>query len=290
MAVERRGRPVATDVGANESPGPDHRRANDATRYQVHRRTGRGALAASLLAPSLASGATERDNGRGQTVRRHPAGKDAADDRPHRRRCAGVRRHPSTRTVPRPIGPVTGLSGDTALVGIDFRPATGALVGLGQPGWDLHDRSRHRRGDESDPAVRGPVGHVVRRRLQPDGRPPPCGERHRPEPPGERRHRRRHRGPGPERARRGRRRLHQQRRRSQHRHDAVRHRHRHRPGLDPGAAQQRQPEPDRPARGRHVVGRRLRRVQRARRRDDRRGRGVRVRSPSAARPVCTRST
>ena len=85
-----------------------------------------GALAASLLAPSLASGATERDNGRGQTA------------------CAATQRGRTLRTIvltadgalacadthrpgrAAPIGPVTGLSGDTALVGIDFRPATGA--------------------------------------------------------------------------------------------------------------------------------------------------------------------
>ena len=93
-----------------------------------------GALAASLLAPSLASGATERDNGRGQTT------------------CAATQRGRTLRTIvltadgalacadthrpgrAAPIGPVTGLSGDTALVGIDFRPATGALVGLGNQG------------------------------------------------------------------------------------------------------------------------------------------------------------
>lgn len=34
----------------------------------------------------------------------------------------------------RTIGTVTGLSGDTALVGIDHRPATGELVGLGNAG------------------------------------------------------------------------------------------------------------------------------------------------------------
>lgn len=34
----------------------------------------------------------------------------------------------------RNVGSVTGLSGDTKLVGIDFRPATGALYGLGDAG------------------------------------------------------------------------------------------------------------------------------------------------------------
>src|SRR5262245_22415492 len=32
------------------------------------------------------------------------------------------------------IGTVVGLDGDTALVGIDYRPATGELVGLGNKG------------------------------------------------------------------------------------------------------------------------------------------------------------
>ena len=32
------------------------------------------------------------------------------------------------------VGPITNLSGDTALVGIDFRPATGDLYGLGNAG------------------------------------------------------------------------------------------------------------------------------------------------------------
>jgi hypothetical protein len=34
----------------------------------------------------------------------------------------------------RTVGPITGLTGDTRLVGIDFRPATGALYGLGEAG------------------------------------------------------------------------------------------------------------------------------------------------------------
>ncbi len=35
---------------------------------------------------------------------------------------------------PRNIGPITGLDGDTALVGIDFRPLDGTLYGLGNAG------------------------------------------------------------------------------------------------------------------------------------------------------------
>jgi hypothetical protein len=34
----------------------------------------------------------------------------------------------------RTVGTVTGLTGDTALVGIDYRPANGELVGLGNAG------------------------------------------------------------------------------------------------------------------------------------------------------------
>lgn len=93
-----------------------------------------GALAGSLLAPGLASGASERDDGRGR-----PA--CSADQRGRSLRvfvlttdgalaCTDTRR--PHRTIA--VGPITGLTGDTALVGMDFRPATGALVGLGDQG------------------------------------------------------------------------------------------------------------------------------------------------------------
>jgi len=39
-----------------------------------------------------------------------------------------------TPTLARAIGPVTNLSGDSRIVGIDFRPATGELYGLGNAG------------------------------------------------------------------------------------------------------------------------------------------------------------
>ena len=44
--------------------------------------------------------------------------------------CSETRRPGRTTTV----GSISGLVGDTKLVGIDFRPATGALVGLGDQG------------------------------------------------------------------------------------------------------------------------------------------------------------
>ena len=92
------------------------------------------ALAASVLAPGwrVPAAPAARRPAAGQLCeqRLRPV---TAGGRPHRRRGAGLLRHPASGPSSR-SGPVTGLTGDTALVGIDFRPATGALVGLGNQG------------------------------------------------------------------------------------------------------------------------------------------------------------
>ena len=92
-----------------------------------------------------------RNVGRGRPVRerRHRwVGSDRPDRRPAPRQ---FREDRPSRT--RTIGTVFGLSGDTALVGIDFRPATGDLYGLGNAGGvytlDLDDRRRRRSGRSS---------------------------------------------------------------------------------------------------------------------------------------------
>ena len=93
-----------------------------------------GAMAASLLAPGLASGASERDGGRGRPAceanHRGRSLRTVVLTADGKLACADTRR-PSR--VDR-IGRITGLTTDTKLVGIDFRPATGALVGLGDQG------------------------------------------------------------------------------------------------------------------------------------------------------------
>ncbi len=94
-----------------------------------------GALTASLFATGMASAASERHDGSGRT--------DCAATQQRGRSlraivltddgalaCTDTRRPRSTDR----IGPIRGLSVDTSLVGIDFRPATGALVGLGDKG------------------------------------------------------------------------------------------------------------------------------------------------------------
>jgi hypothetical protein len=91
------------------------------------------ALAASLLAPGVAgaSGSHDRrqgancvNNGHSRSLRVVVLTDDGA------LACSDSRR-PGRASQ---IAPVTGLTGDTALVGIDFRPANGALVGLGNQG------------------------------------------------------------------------------------------------------------------------------------------------------------
>ena len=100
---------------------------------------------------------------------------------------------PERPRLARDIAAVSGLQTDTKLVGIDYRPATGDLYGLGdQAGIYV-----------VDPATaaaslwlgqRRAAGHVVRRRLQPGRRPAAGRERHRPESADQRRRRRdRHR-------------------------------------------------------------------------------------------------
>lgn len=94
-----------------------------------------GALAASMLAPGVAGATADRGgdrrnnntcsvNQRGRSLQVFVLTADGAlactdTDRPHR----------TNR-----VGRIRGLTGDTALVGMDFRPATGALVGLGNQG------------------------------------------------------------------------------------------------------------------------------------------------------------
>jgi Domain of unknown function (DUF4394) len=98
-------------------------------------RVAAAAVAASVLAPGVAGASGSHDSDR-------RSGADCVNDRHGRSlrvivltadgalACSDTRR-PGRAS---PIGPVTGLTGDTALVGIDFRPATGALVGLGNQG------------------------------------------------------------------------------------------------------------------------------------------------------------
>jgi Domain of unknown function (DUF4394) len=96
-------------------------------------RAAAAALAASLLGPGVAgaSGSQDRrveancvNNGYDRSLRVVVLMDDGA------LACSDTRRPGrSSRSVP-----VTGLTGDTALVGIDYRPATGALVGLGNQG------------------------------------------------------------------------------------------------------------------------------------------------------------
>jgi hypothetical protein len=98
-------------------------------------RVAAAALAASVLAPGVAGATGAQDNDRrpgancvnsrhGRSLRVIVLTADGA------LACSDTRR-PGRAS---PIGPVTGLTSDTALVGIDFRPATGALVGLGNQG------------------------------------------------------------------------------------------------------------------------------------------------------------
>jgi hypothetical protein len=93
-----------------------------------------GALMASLMAPGVAGAVTDRpdDRGRapcsaqqrGRSLQVYLLNADGTLS------CTDTRRpHRAT-----PIGRITGLTTDTALVGIDVRPATGALVGLGDQG------------------------------------------------------------------------------------------------------------------------------------------------------------
>ena len=158
----------------------------------------------------------------------------------------------------RSVGRIRGMSGDTALVGIDYRPATGELYGLGDQGgvYVVDDRTAQ--------ATGGPVSACrwrgrLRRRLQPGRRPAADHQRHRPEPAPQRRRRRRHaqgRHPdlpghaGGDRHRRDGRGVHEQRRRPGHGDDAVRPRHRARPGLIAVARQRRPARADRQARAR----------------------------------------
>jgi hypothetical protein len=98
-------------------------------------RVAAAALAASVLAPGVAgatgaSGSHDRrqdncvNNGYDRSLRVVVLTADGA------LACSDTRRPGrSGQSVP-----VTGLTGDTALVGIDYRPATGALVGLGNQG------------------------------------------------------------------------------------------------------------------------------------------------------------
>lgn len=93
-----------------------------------------GALMASLLAPALAGAGPDRPADRGRNVCAQSShGRSlqvfllTADGA---LACTDTRRPHRART----IGPITGLTTDTKIIGIDVRPATGALVGLGDQG------------------------------------------------------------------------------------------------------------------------------------------------------------
>ena len=89
------------------------------------------------------------------------------------------------------MGTVTGPSRtDAKLVGIDYRPANGQLYGVGNAGGVyIVDPSVAEASLVSRMTV-PLLGHPVRRRLQPGGRPPAHHLRHRPEPADQRRRRR----------------------------------------------------------------------------------------------------
>ena len=75
------------------------------------------------------------------------------------------------------IAAIWGLTGDTRLVGIDYRPATGELIGLGdRAACTPSPTSTPRR--RRSPSWARSCRHILRRRLQPDGRPPPSDQRH----------------------------------------------------------------------------------------------------------------
>ena len=54
------------------------------------------------------------------------------------------------------IGAITGLAGDTALVGIDYRPANGELIGLGNAGGVYSINPTNAGRDQEGPTRRGP--------------------------------------------------------------------------------------------------------------------------------------
>ena len=87
------------------------------------------------------------------------------------------------------IGTLTGLDQDTSLIGIDYRPANDTLYGVGNAGGVYTVDASTAAVDARQPAQPAAAGHVVRRRLQPDRRPPAHRVRHRPEPARQRRRR-----------------------------------------------------------------------------------------------------
>ena len=170
------------------------------------------------------------------------------------------------------IAAIWGLSGDTRLVGIDYRPATGELIGLGDKGGvytvsDFNAQAVKKSrvgvalegasfGVDFNPAadrlrIVSDTGQNLRHNVD-DG----TTTVDRPE------HRAAVRwastGAG----------LHEQRRRPEHGDDAVRPRLGARPDLDPVAAEQRPARGDRQARRRRRPDRRLRHLQRDARRHD----------------------
>ena len=93
-----------------------------------------GALMASLLAPAVAGASVDRPADRGRTVCAQPQRGRSLQvfllKSDGTLACSDTRR-PHRATT---IGRISGLTTDTALVGIDVRPANGALVGLGNQG------------------------------------------------------------------------------------------------------------------------------------------------------------
>ena len=84
---------------------------------------------------------------------------------------------------------ITGLLGGETILGIDFRPATGALYGLGSTS-RLYTIDTSPAGDAGRGRRSGAQRHGLRLRLQPHRRPHPRHQQRRPEPPAQSRHRR----------------------------------------------------------------------------------------------------
>ena len=87
------------------------------------------------LTPAMAQesqGDEDRDCGRARGVFKRFSGRLEVVGLTSDQRLVCFREHRPEKA--RDIGEVTGLSGDTRLVGIDFRPATGELYGLGDAG------------------------------------------------------------------------------------------------------------------------------------------------------------
>ena len=169
------------------------------------------------------------------------------------------------------LGKIAGLMMDTRLVGIDVRPATGDLYGLGEKGGVYIVDQRTGAVTLRSRPQRGAQRPELRRGLQPDCRPVAYHQRYRPEPAHQRRRRDDHR-----------------RQRAQQRRCASSRRRRDtrtttptrtraprcststcaRPARHPGSAERRWPEPRRQARRRHRPGRRRGHLQPDRQRDD----------------------